>query len=604
MDKRNIHLLKSLDPYRHLFPPATGINETIKKGATVSDTVNFIPKAIQKYSWQVKNYVDTELKGLPLKIAYRKLFDFVYEHILYEKDETGKEQVRTPRRLIHDGKGDCDCMTFFIDCCLHRLGIKDFTNRITKYEQSYFEHIYPLAPLGKGQNVILDCVVEIYDYEKPYTEKQDYTMDLQLLDGIGGEDKPSLPDNQKLFEWKNDLGELGRLLKKQRQATQSEKKHNVFTRTKEERKTNLKKIGQRTLQVTNKVNKVNPAAALMRAGILASMKLNLMKVAERLKWGYASEALAQSKGMDMSKYAKIKEVLKKAETVFYAAGGKPENLKNAILTGRGNRGHEVAGLDGLSEDTPLPQMLGAIYTDEFVSGMEGFGAIGELGEPVTAASITAASGAMGALAALLNQIGVLFPKKQKQESPAPDNSGSDNAGDNTASTNTDQREPSLPPGQPKPNDNKQDTDNNGGNDASQQPAETETPDSSSAGEKTPENLPAVTDNKTENTEDIPTTEAEEIPNESDQGTNGLAGVLNGVKDFYDKNKKWIIPLGLGALAVTTAIVIHYNGEEKENEPNAGYSMHGTGSRNKKKKKRKGNKGGEDDTGNKSILALM
>ena len=146
--------------------------------------------------------------------------------------------------------------------------------------------------------------------------------------------------------------------------------------------------------------------------------------------------------MDMSKYAKSKKCSKSGD-IFYAAGGKPENLKMPYSRA-GKQGHEVAGLDGLSEDTPLPQMLGAIYTDEFVSGMEGFGAIGELGEPVTAASITAASGAMGALAALLNQIGVLFPKNKNRKAQPLTIQVQTTRAITLPAQNTDQREPSLP----------------------------------------------------------------------------------------------------------------------------------------------------------------
>lgn len=123
--------------------------------------------------------------------------------------------------------------------------------------------------------------------------------------------------------------------------------------------------------MVNKVNKFNVGAALLRAGILASMKLNIMKVAERLKWAYATREQAESKGMDMSKYDKLKQILAKAEKIFYVSGGKPENLRKAIITGRGNRNHEVAGVDGYSESTPLNELLGAIYQDEFVNGIEG-----------------------------------------------------------------------------------------------------------------------------------------------------------------------------------------------------------------------------------------
>ena len=43
----------------------------------------------------------------------------------------------------------------------------------------------------------------------------------------------------------------------------------------------------------------------------------------------------------MSKFGKLKNILYKIEQIFYTAGGKPENLKKAILSGRGNKNKEV-----------------------------------------------------------------------------------------------------------------------------------------------------------------------------------------------------------------------------------------------------------------------
>src|SRR3954468_21548094 len=102
-----------LSPYRHLFPRAKVLDETVKMGATVSDTVDFIPMIVQKTRWQVEQFVNKELKGLSTYRACEKLWYFVKHHIRYKKDKRGLEQVRSPRRLIHDGFGDCDCFTTF-----------------------------------------------------------------------------------------------------------------------------------------------------------------------------------------------------------------------------------------------------------------------------------------------------------------------------------------------------------------------------------------------------------------------------------------------------------------------------------------------------------
>jgi hypothetical protein len=146
------------------------------------------------------------------------------------------------------------------------------------------------------------------------------------------------------------------------------------------------------------------------------MKLNLFKVAQRLKYAYLSEDDARKKEMDMEKFSKLRKIKEKLEKIFYDAGGKPENLKKAILTGKGNsKGkHDVNGLgyipddmSGMDENTPSNTLLGMdIYQSE------GFGELGSA--TAAAASITAATGIIGAIAGLLKGVGNMFPKKSKE----------------------------------------------------------------------------------------------------------------------------------------------------------------------------------------------
>ncbi len=580
-------ILKSLEPYRYLFPRATGIDHTVKKGATVSDTVKFMQEAARRSRWQVRRYVNTELKGLPIYDACKKLWHFVKEHIEYQKDdptfERGKdirenlEQVKSPRRLIADGKGDCDCMTNFVNACMLELGVKAIINRITAYDNNdFFQHIYSLVPDGKGSYIIMDCVWNAFNKEKKYTNKEDYKMELQFLDGIGTTDgmdgtptRYTNMDAQDMFGNNDDFGELGRLLKKknpEQKAIAKEKRE---------------KFMQKNRKVLNVANKINPATALLRAGILASMKLNLQKVAEALKWGYARREHAESKGMDMKKYERIKKVLQKIQNIFYSAGGKPESLRLAILKGRGNRNEDVAGFDGLSATMPLSELLGTVYYDEFVNGMEGFEGFGSLeGEGlgvVTAAAVATASTAMGALAALIKSIGNLFPNKGKKgkkgKSDEPEGEGS-GAGAENSESNDDQED--MTPEEAGGSTKSEESDTEG------------------------EDLPVVRDSD----ELTPPDENSEVAESNEESTDGLAGIGTGIKAYYQANKKLIrnvaISLGIG----TVAYLIYKSTQEKssnnsQEEDALDRAIDGV---KQSRKKRKKSKAGKDKQ--KSIIQLM
>lgn len=269
-EKNKVKIL-SLEPYRHLFPKAIGIDKTIEPNAGVAHTVAFIPQVVNQCAWQVEKYVAQELKNLPLYEACDKLWHFVRYHIEWVKDQYLKEQVRSPRRLIHDGKGDCDCMTTFVDTCMHVYGVKGIINRITAYQAGHFQHIYSLIPDGKGGHIIIDCCVPKFNYEKPYTKKEDYIMELQFLDGIGESEDAQVGSYSELFGG-SDLGELGKLLKKKASGgggAAPAKKPGILKKVaqkivpqkspekKAAAKEKRKAVGKKVLKVVNKVNKIN-----------------------------------------------------------------------------------------------------------------------------------------------------------------------------------------------------------------------------------------------------------------------------------------------------------------------------------------------------------
>ena len=584
----NIPLL-SLEPYRRLFPKVTGIDHTVKKGASVSDTVRFIPAIVQRDSWQVKRYVDQELRGLSTYEACKKLWHFVKHHVKYTPDERGSEQVRSGRRLIHDGKGDCDCFTTFIDKCLYRLKIP-FINRITKYRENYFQHIYPIVPIGRGKYITMDCVVDKFNYEKPFSEKEDYPMDLQYLDGIDTEPQPLIGiDAQDLLGNQNELDELGKL----------------FHRTPEQKaraRQRRRNFGKKLLKVVNVINKINPATVILRAGILISMKTNLMKVAETLRWAYATPQFAASKGMDMNKYAKLKKILGKIEKVFYGAGGKPENLKKSILTGRGNRHHEVAGLGDINQYT-LRQLLGSIFDDEFVDGMKGSQGLGELGF-VTATAVAAASTAIATIAALIKSVGSLFPKKKSSSSSdsaadASDDNGNDNS---SADDNSGAESQQIPDDQTDPPSDPGNEPDQGANDGSTDVSSDDSSmDSDGSDPGDGSNLPEGADDNTELAPSGEDGNSGENTSSTEDGVNGvLTGPISSIKTFYQEHKSWLVPVGVAAAVLTTALIIHHF-SKKSSEPEKLSHNHNAvnGPESKSRKKKRGKRHRKQ-----SVISLM
>lgn len=380
--------------YDMLFPAAMNKDKTVLENATLEDTIAFIHKVVGKTLSHTKG-IAAKLEGKTVYETCRNIWYFVYENVAYKKDDDGLEQIRSPRRTWKDRKTgvDCDCYSTFISSILINLGI-EHKLRITKYRRDQFQHIYPIVPDG-GRMIIIDCVTDKFDYEVPYTAKKDITMDLQYLDGLQGTGLGER-GNDLVFEG-HAVGELGKGFFK---------------------------------KLVSKINKINPVTVVLRNGFLAAMKLNMFKVASRLKYAYLSPEAATKRGILKDKYDKLVKVRQKLESIFETAGGNSKNLKKAILNGKGNKNKEVvAGLGFAGPDdavmymnlnTPLAQLLGPeIYYDENVRGMEGFqglgalGGGGSLGELGVAPFIAAAAAAVGAIAKMLKGVGNIFGGGEK-----------------------------------------------------------------------------------------------------------------------------------------------------------------------------------------------
>lgn len=169
--------------YAHLFPRAEGGTETVKRGASLEDTLGLLPKAVRRFSWQAAGIAGA-LRSDGLRDTCRNVWEFCYHHFQYEPDKRGKEQVRSPARSWQDRAAgiDCDCFTVLVSCILTNLGTAHRL-RIAKYDipgdpDPPFQHIYVIVPTENGHHITIDPVVDRFDLEVPPRQTRDIPMDL------------------------------------------------------------------------------------------------------------------------------------------------------------------------------------------------------------------------------------------------------------------------------------------------------------------------------------------------------------------------------------------------------------------------------------------
>jgi hypothetical protein len=437
MESRELRRIRSGKEFDHLFPSPSEQDKTIKASAGVEDTMALIQKTVPLTLWHTEKIAKV-LKGKTLEETCRNIWHFVYNHIQYKRDEDGVEQVRSPRRTWWERKTgvDCDCYTEFISSILLNLNIPHLA-RITKYPKKFpqvprWQHVYPIVPKqgrwhkdmsDRNDYIVIDCVKDDFDDEQNFLERKDYNMRLDYLDGIEEQEAEDEnvdfvePDSVDLADLASiyDDEEMGNIFKKVGSAVKKVAS-NVKTATKvvaKQVQQTAKKVGDKVGEGVRFINRyANPATILLRNGFLLSMKINMMNVGGKLRYAYLTDAQAQAKGININELKKLRAIKDRAETVYWQAGGKKENLKKAILGGKGNKDKKVP-LSGFEDEM---NGLGNVYADydeyRIIHGGDDLEGLGEL---ASGTAIAAATSAVAAIAGALKQVKGLFVKGGGEE---------------------------------------------------------------------------------------------------------------------------------------------------------------------------------------------
>lgn len=178
--------------YDHLFPQPLNRDRVIIENGSVEDTIKLMKKVVWKYIADTRK-IASLLRQPRLIDTCEQIWSFLYHNIQYKLDKAGLEQIRRPARSMYEKITgiDCDCFSVFVSSILTNLQIPH-KFRVTKYEKDVFQHVYVVVPIG-NENYIIDPVLSIANYEKPYKQKIDFDMTLKginiaVLDGASNEE--------------------------------------------------------------------------------------------------------------------------------------------------------------------------------------------------------------------------------------------------------------------------------------------------------------------------------------------------------------------------------------------------------------------------------
>ncbi|MGE0638386.1 MAG: hypothetical protein AB7G44_07090 [Bacteroidia bacterium] len=193
--------------------------------------------------------------------------------------------------------------------------------------------------------------------------------------------------------------------KKERQAKRKKRKEKF-------KKSKFGKFLKKGARVFNRF--LNPATIAARNGFLLAMKLNLFKIAGKLKWGYYTEQEAIAKGATKAKWQKAVTLVKRVEKLIEKLGGKAKNLKNAVLKGRATK----------KERKAAKKQLKGIYGIDVDAILSGAG-LGDGG-------ITAGAAITAAMAVITSVVAMIKKGGMKKEGEFPDEGVEGQAADASA----------------------------------------------------------------------------------------------------------------------------------------------------------------------------
>lgn len=185
--------IKSGSQYDSLFTSTVeGKEVELLSNGDVHDTIRLMKRIVSKTLSQTKALAP-KLKGDSREQTCSKIWHFVYNHIQYKKDHPLREQLRTPARTWRDRKRgvDCDCYSIFISSILTNLSIPH-AFRMAAYKAD-FQHVYVVVPASgnkisasRDSYIVVDPVVDKFNYEQPFTKKSDSMSQVTMLNGTPG----------------------------------------------------------------------------------------------------------------------------------------------------------------------------------------------------------------------------------------------------------------------------------------------------------------------------------------------------------------------------------------------------------------------------------
>ncbi len=183
--------IKPMGRYEKLLPQVTGNKKTIRTSGSAYDTISDMAEIVKRTLHQTKALA-AELRGKTTEQTVKNIFTWCHDHIQYEKDAEGIEQLREPARILSDKKGDCDCFSILASSLLLNNGINNYIEMCQIAPDPWFKHVYVIVPKTPNANIkqrsnywVVDACLHGFDEKAPnITLTYNHPMITEVLSGL------------------------------------------------------------------------------------------------------------------------------------------------------------------------------------------------------------------------------------------------------------------------------------------------------------------------------------------------------------------------------------------------------------------------------------
>lgn len=161
------------------------------ENAITGDIIDTLNKCFPSAKKDVLLFAENFRSNDIYQSAYQ-IWKFVRENVKYKRDPDGIQVIQHPPALIRrgldaNGGGDCKSMSLTISSLLSSLGAKNVRLRYVSFQPDLVPtHVYTIFEYN-NRDVPVDSVLTKFDYEKPFTYKKDYPMNVYQLSGVSDE---------------------------------------------------------------------------------------------------------------------------------------------------------------------------------------------------------------------------------------------------------------------------------------------------------------------------------------------------------------------------------------------------------------------------------